>query len=354
LAKQKACTILLKPLRGLFFLSWELAEMSGIQHPLEFERPLVDLETQLQKLRDEMASGNEAAREEYAKVEAKFSKTRDEIYRKLTPYQRVQLSRHFDRPFFLDYIKLFINGFVEFHGDRLCRDDPAIVGGTGRLGELPVMLVGHQRGRTTAERLKRNFGMPQPDGYRKALRLFRLAEKFGLPLITMIDTQGAYPGLEAEERGQAEAIARNLMELAELTVPVVSVVIGEGGSGGALALGVSDRILMLENACYSVITPEGCASILWHHDRNEAPVNQAANAAEMLQLTAQDLLRLKVIDEIVPEPTGGAHVNHREAAENLRVVLVRHLGELGALNVKDLIDQRYRKYRALGPFTGGA
>jgi acetyl-CoA carboxylase carboxyl transferase subunit alpha len=241
--------------------------------------------------------------------------------------------------------------FVELHGDRLFRDDPAIVGGTARLGELPVMVVGHQRGRTTAERLKRNFGMPQPEGYRKALRLFRLAEKFGLPILAFIDTQGAFPGMEAEERGQAEAIARNLAELAEVTVPVINIIIGEGGSGGALALGVGDRVLMLENGCYSVITPEGCASILWHHERNEPPLAQAAIAAEALQVTALDLKRLAVIDEVVPEPLGGAHTNHKEAAEILRDVVSRHLAELGRKSVKDLLDERYRKFRAMGPFT---
>lgn len=326
--------------------------MSNIGHPLEFEKPLVELETQLEALRDLINSGDESRREEYAKLEAKVSKLRAEIYGKLSAYQRVQLSRHFDRPFTLDYVNYICSGFIEFHGDRLFRDDPAIVGGTARLGEVAVMVVGHQRGRTTAERVRRNFGMPNPEGYRKALRLFHTAEKFGLPVITFIDTQGAFPGLEAEERGQAEAIARNLCELSELTVPVISVVIGEGGSGGALALGVSDRILMLENACYSVITPEGCASILWHHERGEAPLEQASTAAEILQLTAKDLQRLKVIDEIVPEPPGGAHNNHREAAELLRSVLHRHLDELGKLNIGELVEQRYRKYRALGPISG--
>lgn len=326
--------------------------MSSITHPLDFERPLVELELQLEALKDKIASGDQTPMDEYAKLEARVAKLRQEIYGKLTPYQRVQLSRHFDRPFTLELIKLIFNDFVELHGDRLFRDDPAIVGGLARLGELPVMLVGHQRGRSTQERLKRNFGMPQPEGYRKALRLFRLAEKFKLPLLTFIDTQGAYPGLEAEERGQAEAIARNLEELSELTVPVISVVIGEGGSGGALALGVSDRILMLENACYSVITPEGCASILWHHERDEAPADQAAKAAEMLQLTARDLERLKVIDEVVAEPVGGAHTNHKEAADLLRASLVRHLDELSKYNVQQLLDARYQKYRSIGPFTG--
>jgi acetyl-CoA carboxylase carboxyl transferase subunit alpha len=326
--------------------------MSPISHPLEFERELVELEYQLERLKDELLSGDEGRRGEYASLEAKVSKLRREIYSKLTPYQRVQLSRHFDRPFTLDYIKYIFSDFVEFHGDRLFRDDPAIVGGTARLGEVPVMVIGHQRGRTTQERLKRNFGMPNPEGYRKALRLFRLAEKFGLPLFTMIDTQGAFPGLEAEERGQAEAIARNLAELAELTIPIVSVVIGEGGSGGALALGVCDRILMLENACYSVITPEGCASILWNQEKGETPTSMAAVAAEALNLTAQDLKRLNLIDEIVPEPLGGAHFNHKEAAEILRAALVKNLDDISKLTVKDLVDQRYQKFRRIGAFTG--
>ncbi len=327
--------------------------MSPIEHPLEFERPLVELEYQLERLRDELAGGDQSRRDEYAALEAKVSKIRKEIYGKLTPYQRVQLSRHFDRPFSLDYIKFIFTDFMELHGDRAFRDDPAIVGGTARLGEVPVMVVGHQRGRTTAERLKRNFGMPNPEGYRKALRLFEMAEKFGLPLITLIDTQGAFPGLEAEERGQAEAIARNLLVLSELTVPIISVVIGEGGSGGALALGVSDKILMMENACYSVITPEGCASILYHSaDKAEVSVEQASMAAEALNVTAQDLKRLGLIDEIVPEPAGGAHSNHKEAAELLRAVLVRNLEPLSKLSVKDLVAKRYEKFRRMGPFTG--
>lgn len=326
--------------------------MTGITHPLDFERPLVELEMELEKLKDEIATGNHAKMGDYAKLEARVVKLRADIYGKLTPYQRVQLSRHFDRPFTLDFLKYVFTDFVEFHGDRLFRDDPAIVGGTARLGEQSVMVVGHQRGRTTAERLKRNFGMPQPEGYRKALRLFRLAEKFGLPLITFIDTQGAYPGLEAEERGQAEAIATNLLELAELTVPVISVVIGEGGSGGALALGIADRILMLENACYSVITPEGCASILFNKEKDAGAASYAAIAAEMLQLTAKDLHRLRVIDEIVPEPPGGAHSNHKEAAELLRPVLVRRIEDLSKMSVKDLVDARYKKFRGMGVFTG--
>lgn len=326
--------------------------MSPIEHPLDFEKPLVELEYQLESLRDELAAGDQSRRNEYASLEAKVTKLRKEIYGKLTPYQRVQLSRHFDRPFTLDYVKYMFSDFMELHGDRLFRDDPAIVGGTARLGEVPVMVVGHQRGRTTQERLKRNFGMPNPEGYRKALRLFDMAEKFGMPLITLIDTQGAYPGLEAEERGQAEAIARNLAELSELTVPVISVVIGEGGSGGALALGVSDRILMLENACYSVITPEGCASILFHSaTKAEVSPEQAAQAAESLKVTSHDLKNLQLIDEIVPEPVGGAHSNHKEAAELLRAALVRNLEPLSKMSVKDLVAQRYEKFRKISGFS---
>jgi len=323
----------------------------ALSHPLEFERPLIEIEMQLEAMKDQIATGDQSKRDEYARLEAKVAKMREDIYGKLTPYQRVQLSRHFDRPFTLDFLHFMVTDFVELHGDRLFRDDPAIVGGTARLGELPVMVVGHQRGRTTAERLRRNFGMPQPEGYRKALRLFRLAEKFGLPIIAFIDTQGAFPGMEAEERGQAEAIARNLSELAEVTVPVINIIIGEGGSGGALALGVGDRVLMLENACYSVITPEGCASILWHHERNEPPLAQAAIAAEALQVTATDLKRLGVIDEVVPEPLGGAHTNHKEAAEILKVAIIRNLEGLAKMNVKDLLEARYQKFRAMGPFT---
>lgn len=321
-------------------------------NPLEFEKELVALETELREMQDAIAGGDQSLRGDYAKLETKVAKVRKDVYGNLTAYQRVQLSRHFDRPFTLDYVKYILTDFKELHGDKLFRDDPAIVGGIGRLGELPVVLVGHQRGRTTSERLRRNFGMAQPEGYRKALRLFRLAEKFRKPLITFIDTQGAYPGMEAEERGQAEAIARNIAEMAELTVPIISVVIGEGGSGGALALGVSDVILMLENACYSVITPEGCASILWHHNRDEPPLEQAAAAAEVLKLTAPNLVELGVVDEVVPEPIGGAHSNHKEAAENLSAVLIRHLEKLGGMTVEDLIEARYEKFRAIGRFTG--
>jgi acetyl-CoA carboxylase carboxyl transferase subunit alpha len=325
--------------------------MTALTHPLDFERPLVELELQLERLKDEIAGGDLSRRDEYAKLESKVARVREDVYGKLSAYQRVQLSRHFDRPFTLDYIKYIFTDFIEFHGDRCFGDDRAIVGGTARLGSQPVMIVGHQRGRTTTERLERNFGMANPEGYRKALRLFRMAEKFGLPLFTFIDTQGAFPGLEAEERGQAEAIATNLLELSELTVPILSTVIGEGGSGGALALGVADRILMLENACYSVITPEGCASILYRTKDGESSSDQAASVAEMLQLTAPALEKLGVIDGVVPEPVGGAHRSHKEAAENLRAVLVRELEALSKLTVEELLEQRYQKFRAIGRFS---
>lgn len=326
--------------------------MTTSSHPLDFEVGLVELERELEALKDEIASGSVDRIDEYARLEKKVAKARSEIFGNLTPYQRVQLSRHADRPFTLDYIKYMFTDFMELHGDRLFRDDPAIVGGIGKLGFLPVMVVGHQRGRTMEERIRRNFGMPQPEGYRKAMRLFRLAEKFELPIVTLIDTQGAYPGLEAEERGQAEAIASNLLELCEVTVPVVCVVIGEGGSGGALAIGIGDRVLMLENACYSVITPEGCASILWHQNGNGTGAENAAKAAEALKLTAQDLLELKVIDEIVAEPAGGAHRNHKEAAELLYGCITRHLEELGKMTVQDLVDARYQKFRQIGVYSG--
>lgn len=324
--------------------------MAIVSHPLEFEKPVLEIEEELARLRDEIAGGNESRRGEFAKLESRLNKTRNEVFARLTPYQRVQLSRHFDRPQTLDYIGFIATDFVEFHGDRLFRDDPAIVGGTARIGDVRVMIIGHQRGRTTTERLERNFGMSQPEGYRKALRLFRMAERFKLPVITLIDTQGAFPGLEAEERGQAEAIAKNLAELARLKVPVIAVVIGEGGSGGALALGVADRILMMENACYSVITPEGCASILWHGEGNV--LEQAAVAAANMQVTAQSNKANGIVDEIIPEPMGGAHRNPKEAAESLAPALLRHLAHLQKMSPDKLIDERYKKFRAMGPVAG--
>jgi acetyl-CoA carboxylase carboxyl transferase subunit alpha len=324
--------------------------MDLIEHPLEFEKALLQIEIELEALKDEIAAGDQGKAEVYEKLHVKAQKLRLTTYAKLTPYQRVQLSRHLDRPLTLDYIRYMTKGFVELHGDRAFRDDPALVGGTARLGEIPVMIMGHQRGRGMQDRIYRNFGMPQPEGYRKALRLFRLAEKFEMPIINLIDTQGAYPGIEAEERGQSEAIARNLQELSEVTVPVISVVIGEGGSGGALALGVTDRILMLEYACYSVISPEGCASILWH-GKGDNPAEMASVAAEALQITADKLKGFGIVDEVIVEPLGGAHWNHKETAENLSEGLQRHLKELSAHNVGQLLDLRYDKYRKMGPVS---
>jgi acetyl-CoA carboxylase carboxyl transferase subunit alpha len=325
--------------------------MHRIQHPLEFERELVALEEKIEELKEAIAGGQEDLTSEYAKLEDKIAKLRVDVYSKLSSYERVQLSRHFDRPFALDFIELLFKDFFELHGDRAFRDDPAIVGGTAMFGDQPVMVVGHQRGRSTAERVKRNFGMAQPEGYRKAQRLFRMAERFNLPLITLIDTQGAYPGIEAEERGQAEAIASSLLLLSSLQIPTISVVIGEGGSGGALALGLTDSILMLENACYSVITPEGCASILWKEESANNLTQYATLAADALQLTAQGLNKLGVIDGIVKEPQGGAHRSPQETAENLRTELNNTLIRLLALSKEELIEQRYQKYRNMGVFT---
>jgi acetyl-CoA carboxylase carboxyl transferase subunit alpha len=321
--------------------------MSQHSNPLDFELPLVELEYQLEKLQDQITAGAEDKRGEYDKLAQKVEKLRAEIFGKLTAYQRVRLSRHMERPFTLDYIKYMASDFVELSGDRLYRDDPTIVGGTCKFEGINIMVVGHQRGRTTAERIKRNFGMAHPEGYRKALRLFRLAEKFAMPVVTMIDTSGADPGIGAEERGQSEAIARNLSELSELTVPVVCVVIGEGGSGGALALGVADRILMMEYACYSVISPEGCAEILFPTTGSDGE-SYKEQAAENMKITSRDLEKFGISDETVPEPPGGAHANPREAAKILQGVLKRHLDQLMLLSVEELLESRYKKFRNMG------
>lgn len=315
---------------------------------LDFEQPVAEVEQQLLRLRAAVEGGDLSQAGEVEKLERKLDKLRIEVYGSLSPYQRVRLSRHFGRPFTLDYIERMISGFMELHGDRLFGDDAAIVGGVGKLHGEPIMVVGHQRGRSTAERIKRNFGMSQPEGNRKALRLFRLAEKFKLPALLFVDTQGAYPGLEAEERGQAEAIARNLFVLAGLKTPVISVVIGEGGSGGALALGVCDRLLMLENSTYSVITPEGCASILWGKADADNVGEYAKVAAESLKLTAHALSETGVVDEVVKEPLGGAHRDHDQAAEFLEQAVAKHLIELRSIPVDELLDIRYKKFRAIG------
>ncbi|MBI2962579.1 MAG: acetyl-CoA carboxylase carboxyltransferase subunit alpha [Deltaproteobacteria bacterium] len=308
---------------------------------LDFERPLEELDRRIEEL-----SGGRPRAPELDELLRGRVRLETELYRDLGPWVRVQLSRHPDRPQALDYATRVFRDFTELHGDRCFADDAAVIGGIAWIGEQPVLLVGHQRGRTTQEKVRRNFGMPKPEGYRKALRLFRLAERFGRPIVCLIDTQGAFPGPDAEERGQAEAIARNLRAMAALRVPIVVCVIGEGGSGGALALGVGDRVLMFEYACYSVITPEGCASILYR----EKTAGSVARAAEALRLTARDLLALEVIDEVLPEPAGAAHRHPAQAMDALRGALARHLTELGALSGDELRRARYEKFRRMGRF----
>ncbi|HVM41948.1 MAG TPA: acetyl-CoA carboxylase carboxyltransferase subunit alpha [Gemmatimonadales bacterium] len=311
---------------------------------LEFEKPIAELERQIEDLKRLASQRSLDVGREIAPLEAKLAELRVEIYRNLTPYQRVQVARHPRRPYALDYINGLFSDFIELHGDRLYRDDPAIVGGIGRLKGRSVVVIGQQKGRDIKENLKRNFGMPHPEGYRKALRLMHLAERFRLPIVTLIDTPGAHPGLGAEERGQAEAIARNIEEMAALKTPVVVAIVGEGGSGGALALAVGDRVLILENAVYSVISPEGCAAILWR----DASLKE--RAAEALKLTAPDLLAMGLVDEIVPEPPGGAHSEPAAAVEALGVALERHLAELAGLPAEDLVARRAEKYLRMGKF----
>ena len=309
-------------------------------YTLEFEKPLLELERQIEDL--SRSDSRVDVSEEVAALESKLERLRTEIYNGLTPIQRVQVARHPRRPYTLDYLSSIFTDFIELHGDRLFMDDPAIVGGWARLDGETVMVIGHQKGRDTKDNLKRNFGMPHPEGYRKALRLMKLAAKFGVPVITLIDTPGAYPGLGAEERGQSEALARNILEMSALPTPTVAVVIGEGGSGGALALGVADRVLMLENSVYSVISPEGCAAILWKD------ASQRARAAEELKLTAPDLLEFKVVDEIIPEALGAAHLDPDATGEALRAALIRHVSELRKVKPDRLVRRRAEKYGAMG------
>ncbi|MGH7205947.1 MAG: acetyl-CoA carboxylase carboxyltransferase subunit alpha [Nitrospiraceae bacterium] len=308
---------------------------------LEFEKPIRDIEERIEKLAGAGAS-RASVQEELRKLKARLAQAESELYSKLTPWQRTQLARHPQRSSTLDYVGALCREFVELHGDRVFGDDRAIVGGFARFNGRSVMIIGHQKGKTLKERMQRNFGMPNPEGYRKALRLMKLAEKFGRPILTFIDTPGAYPGIGAEERGQAEAIAHNLLVMSRLVVPVVSVVIGEGGSGGALALSVADRVLMLEHAVYSVISPEGCAAILWD-DPAKAP-----DAAAALKMTAKDLLELGVIDEVIPEPLGGAQRDPSAMAERLAKALSTHLGQLAELSVEELLARRDVKYRKMG------
>ena len=310
---------------------------------LDFEKPVFELEQKLEEMKK--SSNRLGIEKEIARIEIKVSQLKEELYKDLSRWQRVQLARHPDRPYTLDFIDLMTINFIELHGDRHYRDDKAIVGGFAQLNDYKVMMIGHQKGRDTKSNVYRNFGMSNPEGYRKALRLMKLAEKFNKPVITMLDTPGAYPGLEAEERGQAEAIARNLFEMSRLRVPIIVCIIGEGASGGALGIGIGDRILMLENCWYSVISPESCSSILWRSwDYKE-------QAAEALKLTATDLLEQKIIDRIIPEPLGGAHKDHNKAAENLKSALLEELTLLVKIKPDKLVQNRIDKFGSMGPFT---
>ncbi len=314
------------------------------QYYLDFEKPVVELEHKVREL-VEFASGDAELKSEIARLERKIEKMRQEIFSNLSSWQITQIARHIHRPFTMDYIKLIFTDFVELHGDRNFADDHAIVGGPARLDGEPVMVIGHQKGRDTKEKVYRNFGMPNPEGYRKALRLMEMAERFRLPVFTFVDTPGAFPGIGAEERGQAEAVARNLREMSCLTVPVIVTITGEGGSGGALAIAVGDRILMLEYSIYSVISPEGCAAILWS-DGTKGEI-----AAEALKLTARHLKELNVIDQIVKEPLGGAHRDHEAMAGTLREALIRNLKELRKIPADRLVEERYLKFRSMSRFV---
>lgn len=313
--------------------------------PLDFEKPIIELERKLDDLRRDSRANDINFDPEVRRMELKLEETKREVYENLTAWQRVQIARHPARPYMLDYLSLAFSDFIELHGDRLFGDDLSMPGGLARIGDYEVMLIGHQKGRDLKENLKRNFGSAHPEGYRKALRLMRLAEKFGIPVISLIDTPGAYPGVGAEERHISESIAVNLREMVLLRTPIIAVVIGEGGSGGALGIGVADRLLMLENAYYSVISPEGCAAILWKH-RSHAP-----EAAEALKLTAADLEELKLVDEVIREPLGGAHHDHEQTAATLKKALLKHLKKLSEAPIDKLLSQRYQKYRKIGEFA---
>ncbi|MEW5993110.1 MAG: acetyl-CoA carboxylase carboxyltransferase subunit alpha [Candidatus Zixiibacteriota bacterium] len=311
---------------------------------LEFERPIVELEKKISDMKDFSVGESLDVSSEIASLQKKLEKLRQEVYSNLTRWQRVQIARHPKRPYTLDYIRMMCTDFVELHGDRGFADDKAIVGGFATIEGRPIMVVGQQKGRDTKEKLRRNFGMMHPEGYRKALRLFRLAEKYNLPIVVLIDTPGAYPGIGAEERGQAEAIAHNIREMARIRVPIVIVIIGEGASGGALGIGIGDRVYILEHSWYSVISPEGCAAILWR-DAAKAP-----EAAEALKPTSEDLIELTVVDKIIAEPLNGAHNDPGRAADSVKKEIVAALDELGRLPVEDLLRLRVEKYRRMGEF----
>ncbi|MFA5177594.1 MAG: acetyl-CoA carboxylase carboxyltransferase subunit alpha [Candidatus Omnitrophota bacterium] len=309
---------------------------------LDFEKPIFELEKKIQELRHFISDKRIDLSSEVKRLEDKLEHLKKDTYTNLSAWQRVQLARHPQRPYTLDYINLIMSDFIELHGDRLFSDDKAIVCGLAKLDKQKVAVIGHQKGRDTKENLKRNFGCAHPEGYRKALRVMQLAEEFNLPVVIFIDTPGAYPGIGAEERGQSQAIALNLREMASIATPIISVVIGEGGSGGALGVGVADRICVLENSYYSVISPEGCAAILWK-DGAKAPL-----AAEVLKLTGEDLLKLKIIDEIIPEPLGGAHRDPQKTAANLKASVTQNVKELKSLNKEELLNLRYAKFRSMG------
>jgi acetyl-CoA carboxylase carboxyl transferase subunit alpha len=315
---------------------------------LDFEKPAAEIERELEKLRARAASQDLDLSDEIATMESKLAETRAAAYRDLTPWQRVQIARHTNRPFMLDYLSHAFTDFCELHGDRHIGDDASMPGGFARIGGRRVVVIGHQKGRDTKENLKRNFGSAHPEGYRKALRLMKLAEKFGLPVISLIDTPGAFPGIGAEERNIAEAIAFNLREMMLLRIPIIAVVLGEGGSGGALGIGVANRVLMMENAYYSVISPEGCAAILWKH-RKHAP-----EAAEAMKLAAPDLMKLRLIDGVISEPIGGAHHDHLATAKSFQEAVLAHLDELSLLSTDELLESRYAKFRNFGEWQGQA
>jgi acetyl-CoA carboxylase carboxyl transferase subunit alpha len=312
---------------------------------MEFEKPVVELKNKIAELKEFTQNSEVDLSKEIEKLEARLQKLQNDIYENMKPWERVQVARHPNRPTTLDYIRHLFTGFMEIHGDRLYGDDEAIVSGIAKFEGVPVTVIGHQRGKDTKENIRRNFGMPHPEGYRKALRLMKQAEKFNRPIVCFIDTKGAYPGKAAEERGQSEAIARNLVEMAGLTVPVVCIVIGEGGSGGALALGVGNHIHMLENSTYSVISPEGAAALLWKDS------TQARKAAESMKITAPDLKELGLIDEIITEVTGGAHKNVEEQADSIKSVLKQSLKELIPMSKDELINHRYEKFKAMGEYS---
>jgi len=322
-----------------------------IKNYLEFEKPIEELELKVEEMK-RLSDGKDInLTGEIKKLEKKIKDVRAELYANLSPWQKTLLARHPDRPYTLDYISLLTDEFIELHGDRRFADDKAIVGGLATLkGGMPALIIGHQKGRGTKERIRRNFGQPHPEGYRKAMRIMELAEKFKRPIITLIDTPGAYPGIGAEERGQGEAIASSLMRMSRLRVPIIAIVIGEGGSGGALALSVADRLYMLEHSVYSVISPEGCAAILWKKG-NDLGAEDFARASEALKMTAQDLYRFKIIDEILLEPSGGAHRDPEETAKNILDKILEAMEDLRAKAPGKLIEDRYRRLKKIGSFT---